>query len=281
MKISKFFKLTAAMLACVFAMAITSCDNDDEPKGSELKFDPANVTVTPGATATVTASGGTTPYTVASGDAKIATAKAENSTITVTGVKEGTATITVTDAKQIKGKFAVSVKKSAESDLDFDKKSVSVAVGKEETVTVKGGTKPFTANHDYNRFTQHPMLFAAKYGMLPDNKPYYRQYGETSIGNDVWIGCNTLIIGGVTIGDGAIIGAGARISRNVPPYSIVVGNNRHLKDRFSDEVIAELLNLKWWDFPIDVIRQNIGLFSKKPDSNTIRLMSEIKNNLNI
>lgn len=122
MKISKFFKLTAAMLACVFAMAITSCDNDDEPKGSELKFDPANVTVTPGATATVTASGGTAPYTVASGDAKIATAKAENSTITVTGVEEGTATITVTDAKQIKGKFAVTVKKSAESDLDFDKR---------------------------------------------------------------------------------------------------------------------------------------------------------------
>ncbi len=144
MKITKFFKLTAAMLACVFAMAITSCDNDDEPKGPELKFNPANVAVAPSATATVTVSGGTAPFTVASSDAKIATAKAENSTITVTGVKEGTATITVTDAKQIKGKFAVTVKNAA-AGLDFDKKSVSVAVGKEETVTVKGGTKPFTA----------------------------------------------------------------------------------------------------------------------------------------
>lgn len=155
----------------------------------------------------------------------------------------------------------------------------STKIGKFASLSWNVSVNP--ANHDYNRFTQHPMLFAAKYGMLPDNKPYYRQYGETSIGNDVWIGCNALIMGGVTIGDGAIIGAEARISRNVPPYSIVVGNNRHLKNRFSDEVIAELLNLKWWDFPIDVIRQNIGLFSKKPDSNTIRLMSEIKNNLNI
>lgn len=144
MKIIKFFKLTAAMLACVFAIAVTSCDNDDEPKGPELKFNPANVAVAPSATATVTVSGGTAPFTVASSDDKIATAKAENSTITVTGVEEGTATITVTDAKQIKGKFSVTVKNAA-AGLDFDKKSVSVAVGKEETVTVKGGTKPFTA----------------------------------------------------------------------------------------------------------------------------------------
>ncbi len=145
MKITKFFKLTTAMLACVFAMAITSCDNDDDPEGPELKFDPANVAVAPSATATVTVSGGTAPFTVASSDDKIATAKADKSTITVTGVKEGTAIITVTDAKQIKGKFVVTVKKSAEAGLDFDEKSVSVAVGKEETVTVKGGTKPFSA----------------------------------------------------------------------------------------------------------------------------------------
>jgi len=49
------------MLACVFAMAATSCDNDDEPKGPELKFNPANVAVAPGATATATVSGGTGP----------------------------------------------------------------------------------------------------------------------------------------------------------------------------------------------------------------------------
>lgn len=144
MKINKFLKITAAMLACVFAMAATSCDNDDEPKGPELKFNPANVAVAPGATATATVSGGTAPFTVVSSDAKIATAKADKSTITVTGVKEGTATIIVTDAKQVKGKLAVTVKNAA-AGLDFDKKSVSVAVGKEETVTVKGGTKPFTA----------------------------------------------------------------------------------------------------------------------------------------
>lgn len=122
MKFIKFFKLTAAMLACVFAIAVTSCDNDDEPKGPELKFNPANVAVAPSATATVTVSGGTAPLTVASSDDKIVTAKAENSTITVTGGEEGTATITVTDAKQIKGKFSVTVKKSAEAALILTKR---------------------------------------------------------------------------------------------------------------------------------------------------------------
>lgn len=70
----------------------------------------------------------------------------------------------------------------------------STKIGKFASLSWNVSVNP--ANHDYNRFTQHPMLFAAKYGMLPDNKPYYRQYGETSIGNDVWIGCNTLIMGG-------------------------------------------------------------------------------------
>ena len=87
MKITKFFKLTAAMLACVFAMAITSCDNDDEPKGPELKFNPANVAVAPSATATVTVSGGTAPYTVVSGDDKIATASVNDNTNTINGVE--------------------------------------------------------------------------------------------------------------------------------------------------------------------------------------------------
>lgn len=129
MKITKFLKITAAMLACVFAMAATSCDNDDEPKGPELKFNPANVAVAPGATATATVSGGTAPFTVVSSDAKIATAKADKSTITVTGVKEGTATIIVTDAKQVKGKLAVTVKKAA-AGLDFDKKVCRLRLGK-------------------------------------------------------------------------------------------------------------------------------------------------------
>lgn len=134
------------MLGCVFAMALTSCDSDDKPTDPELNCDPAEVEVTPGNTAAVTVSGGTAPFTVVSGDDEIVTVQIDESTITVTGVKEGTATVNVTDALQIKGAVTVVVRNAA--GLDFDKTSLSMAVGEEETVTVKGGTNPYAAIAD-------------------------------------------------------------------------------------------------------------------------------------
>lgn len=155
----------------------------------------------------------------------------------------------------------------------------STKIGKFSSLSWNVSINP--ANHDYNRFTQHPILFAAKYGMLPDRKPFYKQYSETAVGNDVWIGCNSLILGGVNIGDGAIIGAGARVSHDVPPYAIMVGNNRHLKNRFSDEIISELLELKWWDLPVEFIRRNISILSETPTNHTIQLLRQaVEKNIN-
>ena len=121
-----------------------SCDKNDDPKVPDLKCTPSKVEGAPGKTATVTVSGGTAPFTVTSSDSKIATAKADKNTITITGVKNGTATILISDSKKLTGKVPVMVKDMA-SELDFDKKSISVTAGKEETVTVKGGSAPFTA----------------------------------------------------------------------------------------------------------------------------------------
>jgi len=68
------------------------------------------------------------------------------------------------------------------------------------------------------------------------------------IGNDVFIGRNVIILDGVTIGDGAVIGAGALVSKNIPPYAIAVGNPiKVIKYRFTEDVIDQLLELKWWD----------------------------------
>lgn len=74
--------------------------------------------------------------------------------------------------------------------------------------------------------------------------------GDVVIGNDVWIGREAIIMSGVQIGDGAVIGSGAVVARNVPPYTIVVGNPaRALRTRFPDDIVARLLALKWWDWP--------------------------------
>jgi len=76
----------------------------------------------------------------------------------------------------------------------------------------------------------------------------------TIIGCDVWMGVNSNAIGGAHIGHGAVIGAGAVVKKEVPPYAIVVGNKAEvIKMRFSDEIISDLLELKWWTLPQEVI----------------------------
>lgn len=83
--------------------------------------------------------------------------------------------------------------------------------------------------------------------------------GDIVIGNDVWIGYEAVILAGVTIGDGAIIGTRALVTRDVAPYTIVGGvPARELRLRFPKETIAELLTLKWWDWPIELIQSNLA-----------------------
>lgn len=74
---------------------------------------------------------------------------------------------------------------------------------------------------------------------------------RVEIGNDVWVGTNAVIMGGVKIGDGAIVAAGAVVTKDVPPYAIVGGvPAKVIKYRFDEATIKELLALKWWDYDI-------------------------------
>ncbi|MFJ6672434.1 CatB-related O-acetyltransferase [Actinosynnema sp. NPDC091369] len=82
--------------------------------------------------------------------------------------------------------------------------------------------------------------------------------GDTVVGNDVWFGYNSLVMPGVTIGDGAIIATGAVVTSDVPPYAVVGGNPaRPVKQRFGDEDVALLLRARWWDWPIDLITEHV------------------------
>jgi acetyltransferase-like isoleucine patch superfamily enzyme len=84
--------------------------------------------------------------------------------------------------------------------------------------------------------------------------PFKDSVKPISIGNDVWIGLGAFIRGGVTIGDGAVIGSMANVIHDVPPYAIVIGNPaRVLRYRFSDAIIKACLDFKWWRFAPDVI----------------------------
>ncbi|MEW2474960.1 CatB-related O-acetyltransferase [Micromonospora gifhornensis] len=81
--------------------------------------------------------------------------------------------------------------------------------------------------------------------------------GDTLVGNDVWFGHRSTVMPGVRIGDGAIIAAGAVVTTDVPPYTIVGGNPaRPIRQRFSDEDVHRLRRAAWWDWPIDLISRH-------------------------
>jgi hypothetical protein len=88
--------------------------------------------------------------------------------------------------------------------------------------------------------------------------------GDTVVGNDVWTTENCLIMSGVKIGDGAIVAAGSVVTRDVPPYAIVGGNPAKLiRFRFTEEQIAALLEIRWWDWPEDRVRAAVPYFESE------------------
>lgn len=118
-------------------------------------------------------------------------------------------------------------------------KFCSIASG----VAIGGGS------HGMDNVSTSPVFFKGK-NIFHKNfaNIEFNPYKITKIGNDVWIGNRALVLQGVSIGDGAVVGAGAVVTKDVEPYSIVAGNPaRVIRKRFSDEEIEKLLEIKWWD----------------------------------
>ena len=106
-------------------------------------------------------------------------------------------------------------------------------------------------------------------------------YQRVIIGNDVWIGARAIVKGGVSIGNGAVVGAGAVVTKDVPPYAVVGGvPARIIKYRFPQEYIDELQLLEWWNLPEDMLKENISIFQCSSVSmehlQKLRRMKEIR-----
>lgn len=87
--------------------------------------------------------------------------------------------------------------------------------------------------------------------------PHPLGHEKITIGSDVWIGRNATLLGDITIGHGAIIGAFAVVAKDIPPYAIVVGNPAQIKRyRFTDSQIEALLKIKWWTWDDEKIEEN-------------------------
>jgi acetyltransferase-like isoleucine patch superfamily enzyme len=127
--------------------------------------------------------------------------------------------------------------------------------------TIIGGLAP----HPMHFISTSPAFYSVR-GQLPhtfaERSGFNDDCDQVSIGSDVWIGAKVIILPGVSIGHGAVIGAGSVVTSSVPPYSICVGTPaKLLRLRFSPREISTLLECEWWTWPSDFLESNRGVFT--------------------
>jgi acetyltransferase-like isoleucine patch superfamily enzyme len=131
-----------------------------------------------------------------------------------------------------------------------------IRIGRYCSIAADVGVMP-GGNHRTDWVSTYP--FRLRYGLngaLRDGHPATK--GDVIIGNDVWIGNGALILSGVTIGDGAVIAAHAVVTKDVAPYTIVGGNpGRVIGARFSESDRRQLLAIRWWNWPDDVVLDRV------------------------
>lgn len=109
---------------------------------------------------------------------------------------------------------------------------------------------------------RHPTNWLSTHPFQYNETDKFSSLEITTIGNDVWIGANVVIQTGIKIGDGAIIGSSAVVTKDVPPYAIVAGvPAKIIRYRFSDDIIDKLLELQWWDLEHHLLNTEMIDFS--------------------
>lgn len=131
-------------------------------------------------------------------------------------------------------------------------------------------------DHDIDHVTTMPTFrFQQMNSGKTKAEATYEEYCQ--VGNDVWIAAGAQILHKAKIGDGAVIGAGAIVTKDVPPYAVVAGvPGKILKFRFDEKTIERLMNIQWWNWPIDVILENIEwMINAKMNDEILSRMEEI------
>lgn len=145
------------------------------------------------------------------------------------------------------------------------------AIGPGVTILMPGGNHPMVGPSTYP-FT----MFGGDWAdATMDTFLGIEQPGDTIIGNDVWIGRDATILPGITIGDGAVIGAASVVTHDVGPYQVVAGNPaRLIRTRYSDQEIQMLQSLAWWNWPIEIVTRHAGTIMGGTPQELAKLISD-------
>ncbi len=122
-----------------------------------------------------------------------------------------------------------------------------------------------SGNHNMTSLSTYPFpIFYEEWGLSgADITEAWDNHGDIVIGNDVWIGYEAVIMQGVHVGDGAIIGTRAVVTKDVPPYTIVGGiPAKEIRKRFSEDIIAKLIKLQWWNWDDETVQKHLSNIMK-------------------
>jgi hypothetical protein len=143
-----------------------------------------------------------------------------------------------------------------------DSQIIYAKIGK--FANIASHTRINPGNHPHWRASLHHFMYrSASYGLGEDDPNFFdwRREHQVTIGHDTWLGHGAIVMPGVTIGTGAIVGSGAIVTKDVPPYTIVVGNPAtFLRRRVSEAVEEKLMRIAWWDWSHDDLRERMADF---------------------
>ncbi len=128
--------------------------------------------------------------------------------------------------------------------------------------SISHGVKIGLSNHPLDHISTNALFYNASLKWVNQSTFNEQETKRCTIGNDVLISANATVLNGVKIGDGAVIGAGAFVNQDVPPYSIVAGMPaKVIRYRFDDEIVSKMLQLSWWDQDIALLKEKQSLFN--------------------
>jgi hypothetical protein len=146
--------------------------------------------------------------------------------------------------------------------IDDDSDVINTSIGKFCSIAAKVRLNP--GNHPLERVALHHFTYrASSYGFGEDEPEFFesRASKAVTIGHDVWLGHGVVVLAGVTIGNGAAIGAGTIVTKDVAPYSVVVGNpGCEIRKRFSPIIVNGLEQLAWWDWSATLLSERLNDF---------------------